>query len=109
MLKPILTVLILCAAAVEAEADMILKNTDIYGWGTQSCEMWTAHSKKGDPVYFSRVHWVLGFVTAAAHYSTLRKTDLTEVTLRMDNYCHSHPKTDVANAAGALTGVLGGD
>jgi hypothetical protein len=109
MLKAILATLILCAAAVRAEADMIFKDIEIYGWGTQSCKVWTAHSKRGDPVYFQRINWVFGFITAAGHYSTLRKTDLAEVTLWIDNYCHAHPLTNVANAAGAFTGVLGGD
>ena len=53
------------------------------------------------------VSWVLGWLSAAGHYSVdLKETDVDAISAWVDSYCHANPLDTVAGAATVLVKTL---
>jgi len=99
---------LLCAASASSAQTAPPKPPIIYGQGVSSCGTWLA--ARGElPRHLAQISWVLGWLSAAGHYSVtsdLRETDSDAVAAWVDKYCREHPLNDISDAAASLVDEL---
>jgi hypothetical protein len=107
----IVVVLALACGPVRAEPSSIF----IRGWGTSTCESWTAERKKPPPnITAAMTSWVFGFLSAYNVYAyrgpangvdqTINNADIVDW---LDRFCQEQPARTLAEASATLVKLLG--
>jgi len=75
------------------------------GTGLQSCGQWTEDRTSRRPQAWVDANWVLGFIVGArwsGHNDWGKGIDVDGLLGWIDNYCRSHPLSNMTNAAAEL-------